>query len=460
LNAEGKQVKKGSPGAECVRERSKKYYVRVKNDKGQLKSIPLSPNKAAASMMARKLLDKQELAKAGVVDRYEAHRKTPLARHLEDWRACLTETGGEKHVRDTMGCVERLLQLTRAVFPDDIDAASIQTALGRLTKPPAPIKLPDGEEFTRKQLATILAMKLPALSKLMAHHRVEATGQGKARRYPRTTLERLAELKSQGSSIRTFNFYLGRTKQFCQWMEDNARIDKNPLTSLKGRNVEADPRHKRRAATEDELQHLLMVTLESKAVYREMSGYQRGMLYLTAAVTGFRAEELSTIRAGDFGLAQEPPVVILAAVNTKNGQTAIQPIPLACIAMLEQFLKGKKRNEKVWPGNWFEKAAEMLRHDLDAAGIPYVVEASEGPKYLDFHGLGRHTFISLLDKSGATLKEAMQLARHSDPKLTMAVYGRAQLEDLSQAVSRLPRLMRDSSVAHQLHTPMLRHAKA
>src|SRR5262249_20399916 len=32
------------------------------------------------------------------------------------------------------------------------------------------------------------------------------------------------------------------------------------------------------------------------------------------------------------------------------------------------------------------------------------------------------------------------LARHSDPKLTMAVYGRAQLHDLGAAVGRLPSL--------------------
>ena len=62
----------------------------------------------------------------------------------------------------------------------------------------------------------------------------------------------------------------------------------------------------------------------------------------------------------------------------------------------------------------------MLRIDLDAAGIPYVVQGPDGPLYSDFHSL-RHCFISLLDRSGATLKEAMQLARHSDPKLTVAV---------------------------------------
>src|SRR6516225_4786154 len=47
----------------------------------------------------------------------------------------------------------------------------------------------------------------------------------------------------------------------------------------------------------------------------------------------------------------------------------------------------------------------------------------------------------MLDRGGATLKEAMQLARRSDPKLTMAVYGRAQLRDLGEAVQRLPALL-------------------
>src|SRR5262249_19176717 len=75
--------------------------------------------------------------------------------------------------------------------------------------------------------------------------------------------------------------------------------------------------------------------------------------------------------------------------------------------------------------------------------VPYVVEGPDGPLYADFHAL-RHSYIALLDRSGATLKEAMQLARHSDPKLTMAVYGRAQLHDLGAAVDRLTELLPDA----------------
>src|SRR5262249_51789481 len=82
------------------------------------------------------------------------------------------------------------------------------------------------------------------------------------------------------------------------------------------------------------------------------------------------------------------------------------------------------------------------RIELEVAGIPYVIEGPDGPLFADFHSL-RHSYIALLDKSGATLKEAMQLARHSDPKLTMAIYGRAQLHDLGQAVGRRPNLLTD-----------------
>lgn len=35
----------------------------------------------------------------------------------------------------------------------------------------------------------------------------------------------------------------------------------------------------------------------------------------------------------------------------------------------------------------------------------------------------------------------MQLARHSDPKLTLAIYGKAWLHDLGAAVERLPVLL-------------------
>jgi hypothetical protein len=134
------------------------------------------------------------------------------------------------------------------------------------------------------------------------------------------------------------------------------------------------------------------------------------------------------------------PTVALAATFAKNRRAAVQPLPPDVAEALREFLAEKPAGLTVWPGGWVDNAAEMIQADVEAAGIPYVIDGPDGPLYADFHAL-RHSFIALLDKSGATLKEAMQLARHSDPKLTMAVYGRSALHDLAGAVERLPALL-------------------
>lgn len=43
----------------------------------------------------------------------------------------------------------------------------------------------------------------------------------------------------------------------------------------------------------------------------------------------------------------------------------------------------------------------------------------------------------VLEAAGVSLRQAMELARHSDPRLTLARYGRPRLEELGQAVDRL-----------------------
>jgi integrase len=62
-------------------------------------------------------------------------------------------------------------------------------------------------------------------------------------------------------------------------------------------------------------------------------------------------------------------------------------------------------------------------------------EGPDGPEYAYFHSL-RHSYVALLALAGCTLKQAMALARHSDPKLTMARYGKAPRIELGAAVDR------------------------
>src|SRR5262249_7907642 len=88
---------------------------------------------------------------------------------------------------------------------------------------------------------------------------------------------------------------------------------------------------------------------------------------------------------------------------------------------------------------------EMLRLDLQAAGIPYRDEAG---RVADFHSL-RHSYITLLDRSGVSPKVAKELARHSDIRLTMNVYTHAGLHDLAGAVNGLPSILPSGGPTNQ-----------
>ena len=79
--------------------------------------------------------------------------------------------------------------------------------------------------------------------------------------------------------------------------------------------------------------------------------------------------------------------------------------------------------------------AEMLRADLDAAGIP--VETGSG--VVDFHAL-RHTFGSMVVRSECSVKTAQELMRHSTPSLTIDRYAHASLRDIRGAMDGLPDL--------------------
>ena len=66
---------------------------------------------------------------------------------------------------------------------------------------------------------------------------------------------------------------------------------------------------------------------------------------------------------------------------------------------------------------------KVLRVDLADAKIPYQVEGRAGPEFADFHAL-RHTFVTALSSAGVGPKERQELARHSDPRLTLGLYTR------------------------------------
>src|SRR5438270_473044 len=82
---------------------------------------------------------------------------------------------------------------------------------------------------------------------------------------------------------------------------------------------------------------------------------------------------LASLTPGSFDLDADPPTATLAARRNKSRVLKVQPLPPDLAALLRDYLDGKPAGQPVWPGTWAEDGAEMLRLDLEAAGIPYTV---------------------------------------------------------------------------------------
>ena len=139
-------------------------------------------------------------------------------------------------------------------------------------------------------------------------------------------------------------------------------------------------------------------------------------------------------------LYEEPPVLIVKAGYSKHRREDVQPITRELARALAEYTKGSEPDEPVFCNMPVrDRIAKMLKKDLKAAGIPYVDAAG---LFADFQAM-RHTYITNLAKGGATPKEAMDLARHSDINLTMGRYSHTLVTDRAEALKALPTLTGD-----------------
>ncbi len=264
-------------------------------------------------------------------------------------------------------------------------------------------------------------------------------GNGKARRFPYATVCALLESFRRGAGPSTANHYIRAVRAFLRWMVKPARrLPYNPLDGLEILNADTDRRRARRELLPEELRRLLNTARLSAESFRGLTGSDRFHLYACACGTGFRAGGLSGLTPECFDLGGRTPTVTLPVRDDKSRRGKIQPLPADVAELLRGFLDGKPAGSLLWPGTWASgrRAAEMLRRDLDAAGIPYAVEGPDGPEYADFHAL-RHTYLTLGGRAGIDLRTLQELAGHSTPTLT-ARYTHVRLIDQAGAVEKLP----------------------
>src|SRR5262249_50936560 len=130
LDAQGRQVRKGTPGATRVQEFSRKYYGRVP---GTTRLVPLAANKIAAELMLANMIREAEMGKAGIADPYKEHHKRPLAEHLKEFEASLLAKGDKpKQARQVASRAKKVIDGCGFVFITDLSASRVLTFLSGL----------------------------------------------------------------------------------------------------------------------------------------------------------------------------------------------------------------------------------------------------------------------------------------------------------------------------------------
>ncbi len=351
-------------------------------------------DKAAALRILNKLVTDDALRRAGVIDpRLEAigiqtHR--PISEHLDDWRASLRAKGGtSKQTSQVSRRAEKLINDCGFTTLGEIDSTCTKSFMQELT--------------------------------------------------------------DEGKTPRTVNGYRQAIGQFIRWALADGRLAADPLASVSMVKVVGQSVN-RRPLDADELAWLFQVT-EQAPGYRAMSGDDRAMLYRLATGTGFRANEIRSLTPASFDLEASPPVVTVEAGYSKRRKEDRQPIRQDLADLLTIWLKGRPKSTPVF--KMPDKLPPMLHADMKRARDQWIrstqdpaeqIRRSESDflshlasngRVVDFHAL-RVTYITALIRSGANAKETQELARHSDPKLTLNVYTKLGIHDLAGALENMP----------------------
>jgi len=121
---------------------------------------------------------------------------------------------------------------------------------------------------------------------------------------PDSTSRFLEKVRTEGNSARTVNHYRSNIVAFVNWCVKQGRLPDNPIASIPKLNEEEDRRRIRRALTDAEFARLLEVAAEQDVKNRGRF-VSRYAVYLMAALTGLRRNELKQITWADIDLGTQ-----------------------------------------------------------------------------------------------------------------------------------------------------------
>ena len=263
------------------------------------------------------------------------------------------------------------------------------------------------------------------------------------------------EDRPNGLGRQSLQHYTRAVKQFSKWLQRERRTAEDSLVGMKGYNAETDKRHERRGFTADEMVVLLETTRQAPDRWG-MTGKARAVADLLAFNSGLRRNEIRTLTRASFDLDANPPTVTVEAAYSKHRRTDVQPLPADVAGMLSDYL-AEADGERPFPLPG--KSGKMLHEDMadarrawiEAKGLTeaqrknrqnhgdFLMPRDSAGLVLDFHSF-RHGYVTAICRANVSPRVMMELARHSDPRLTMKRYSRVAAVDMAKALDVLPKL--------------------
>lgn len=272
-----------------------------------------------------------------------------------------------------------------------------------------------------------------------------------------------SERRRRDWSAANVNRYSMFMRQFGKWLVRTDRATANPFERLSPIRTNGAKSIERRRLTDNELRRLVAAASNStdKPIGRRwsLSGPDRARLYILAAYTGLRLGSLAKLTPEAFVWNEGLPVAVSTSGRiVKNKKPHTVPLHPSVAAELADWLASRPPGKPIFPkGNWSERGAVIVAHDLDLARAAWIAEgrtkaervkreATDTLKAVnavgevfDFHAL-RVQFISGLALAGVPLTAAQQLADHSTPTLTSNIYTRFGVTEMAEQVAKLPGL--------------------
>lgn len=233
-------------------------------------------------------------------------------------------------------------------------------------------------------------------------------------------LEYLAALKEQRRAAKTRNHYRDSLCGWCAWMTRKGLMERNPIELVPKARVTDKVEYA--VPTKEQVDALIEVARSDRRKK------DRWLVYMLAAGTGLRLEEIRQLTVAMWRGGDEPRFVMPAEITkSRKPQTAF--VPEAVARHVEAAIVGRELADPVVVAvpKW-----ESFERDRKSAGIPKV--DNSGCKF-SFHSL-RHYFCNTLADADIDSETRRKLMRHGSLRMTEGVYTRANNSRLSKKINK------------------------